>query len=252
MFSALYPAARLGLSLALCVGLFVQYSVLAVSSAAATEPLALESVTNPSALLAHHGGEGLVGASAISGASAAAAAPAIKGAVVQAVMSDSLWGNMLLSMAYQRDSQLQKLASRLKRANVLALLSITGVSGLGLAQSIYAYQNLAPQNIDVTDAHHAGGHDHVHIPAESKVPSTLGIISSGMTLGTLGLGALANHHYNRKIQQRQVAIQAHVAHVLQHLEDGGDSELVAVELNHLVGERATREFLQLWQAVHKN
>ncbi len=204
---------------------------------------------------AHHGGEGLGGAAGAAGA--ATVAPllnTVSGRVQKAtVVTDSLYGTMLLTMAYQRDEELQKLVRCSGRVNAMTMVGVAGISGLALGQSIYSYRNVEPQTIDVTPAHHPGGHDHVHMSAESKVPSTLGIIGSGVTLAALGVQAIFNKVYAKKIEKRQAELQAQVENILSRLEAGNENYQGAQQdLSLLVGERASREFLALWKAVYAN
>lgn len=247
MFSRMYSARGLAASLTLCC--FVLSipgpTVMAqVASSSQVETITLE----PSeTLIANHGTEGTSGASGLSGASAAPVITAVKGHATKSVVSTSLWGNMLLSMAYQMDPELQRIIQKLGRVNAATLLSITGVSGLGLAQSIYALNQVKSQHIDVEED---GAHEAVHIPADSKVPATLGIIGSGVTLATLGLNAVMNKHYSRKLTQQQLAIKERVEHALTHLKSSENPEHTRQELVSLVGEEATDEFLSLWQATH--
>jgi hypothetical protein len=198
-------------------------------------------------LIAHHGLEGAGGASIISGASAAGAASTMKMGISKTAMSSSLWGNMLLSMAYQLDPEIQRIATKIGRVNALSMLSITGISGLGLAQSIYAYRQIEPKTYDVSE--HDGGHGHVHIPEESRTISTMGIIGSGATLATLAHTVMSKH-YARKLTQRQLAIKDRVEQALFELKAGQGIEHAHQELIALVGEVATEEFMGLWQATH--
>jgi hypothetical protein len=252
MFSSLHSARGLAASLAL--GCFVFHAVapaFAADLALASTPHTQAEITLESedeTLIAHHGGEGT--GSVLPGAVGAPAVAALKGNAIKSVVSNSLWGNMLLNMAYQMDPEIQKIATRAGRVNALTLLSLTGVTGLGLAQSIYAYRDIE-LTVGVTPAHHPGGSDHVHLPPDSRVPSTLGIIGSGVTLATLGINAAASKHYSRRMKQRQIDLRNRVDTVLAQLTAGGQSQSVQSELVALVGPLAAEEFLMLWNAVHK-
>jgi hypothetical protein len=200
-------------------------------------------------LLAHHGGES-AGAGTIGTLGGAQLLGSASQSVSRPTYSDSLWGNLLLSMAYQRDPELQKLIKRMGHVNTVTLLSVAGVSGLALAQSIYSYRQIEPKVYDVTPAHHAGGHDHIHMAEESRIPSTLGIIGSGATMLTLGVRAVANLRYGKKIQHRQQAIIRRIDNILGRLEEGASPALIELDLSQLVGARACSEFLALWRSVH--
>jgi hypothetical protein len=252
MHSALYSARKLVASLALgfCLAQLATPAVLAAQTVNNPAPETII-LTPDERLLANHGGEAATGGAAvIGGASGAPLLGTVKSRQVQAGYSDSLWGSMLLNMAVQRDEELQKFAKRLGLVNTMTLLSIAGVSGLGLAQSIYAYRQIQPETVNVTEAHHAGGHDHVHMPLNSKVPSAIGIIGSGVTLATLGTRAVMDGYITRRIARRQVQLRESIDHILSHLELEGITSHGRQELAGLVGERAAGEFLLLWRAVH--
>ena len=55
------------------------------------------------------------------------------------LITDSLWGNLILEMAYQRDPEIKKIAKRLNLVNFGTMTAITGVAAGGtLAQGIIA------------------------------------------------------------------------------------------------------------------
>lgn len=199
-----------------------------------------------------HGGDGCE-ASAGSAITGASAAPLVGGVSTHADHNsymDSLWGNLLLQMAYQRDPEIARLVKRAKVVNGLTMLSIMGVTGLGLAQSIHAHNSA---NTKVSESHHPGDHDHVHMSPESRVPSTLGIISSGLTIASLGVRSIANKHVSHQVAKRQKAIQANIFSILDRLEQSGPDTPdtnVRQELSTLIGPRASSEFLALWLATH--
>jgi hypothetical protein len=202
------------------------------------------------AVVAHHGGEG---SSASLLTPAAAVSPVLTTTVkgqVSAGLSDSLWGNLLLSMAYQRDPEIRSIMRRLNGVNALTMLSVAGVSGLGLAQSIVSYREIKPLTVDVTPPHHPGGSDHVHFPQADRTPSILGIVGSGVTIGTLGIRTVANKYYARRLQKRQRVIQQAMEDILASLESKPVDAQVEQQLITYVGPRAAREFLQLWKTVH--
>lgn len=173
---------------------------------------------------------------------------------VEVEVTDSLWGNLLLSMAYRRDAELQKLVKRMGVSNNLFLASIAGVSGLGLAQSITGLATL--NNHQASGSQHShGGHGHDHSSGatshqESLAPSIMGVIGSGATLMTIGAHVYFEHRYKKKIKTRQQAINHEILQILNALEGGTNFELVQPKLTSLVGERASREFLQLWRVTH--
>lgn len=167
----------------------------------------------------------------------------------EAEVSDSLWGNMLLSMAYRRDAELKRVVKKMGLSNNLFLASIAGVSGLGLAQSITGLATLNQH--DTGGGHHEneeGGHGGGH--KESLAPSVMGLVGSGATLLSIGAHVFFEHRYKKQIKARQQVINHQVLHILEDLEGGINHELVQPKLVTLVGERASGEFLQLWRAAH--
>lgn len=161
-----------------------------------------------------------------------------------AEVTDSLWGNLLLSMAYRRDAELKHLVKKMGVSNNLFLASIAGVSGLGLAQSITGLATLNRSESGSHEEHGGAGH------RESKGASIMGVVGSGVTLFSIGTHVYLEHRYKKQIKARQQIINRQVLHVLEDLESGVNHELVQPKLASLVGERATGEFLQLWRAAH--
>ncbi|MCC7527327.1 MAG: hypothetical protein IT342_02320 [Candidatus Melainabacteria bacterium] len=191
-------------------------------------------------------------------------------------LTDSLWGNLILQMAYARDSQLGRGAKKLRLTDNLTLASIYGISGVSLAQSITSLATLnqnsgqggglpsiqQPEMVAEGGgaeaageaAHHhdtqstAGKHsDH----NDSVAPGVLGLIASGSTIVALGLRFYFGHRYSKQIKKRQQTIKARVEAILTRLEKGESPEQLHGELEPLIGERAAKEFGQLWRASHQ-
>lgn len=173
-------------------------------------------------------------------------------------ISNSIWGNMILQMAYARDKELSRSAKKLKITDNLTLASIYGISGVSLAQSI--------ASVAVIDNSNKGS---IQLPGtsteraeegikgansesekESYAPGVLGIIASGSTLLALGLRFYYGRRYSKQIKQRQRALKAKVEIILDRLEKGESPESLRSELISLIGERATKEFSQLWKSSH--
>lgn len=204
-------------------------------------------------LIAHH-----------EGASGAAALGADLGAVQvlstngdgggSGSLTDSLWGNLLLQMACSRDKQLKSSAKKLKLTENLTLAGVYGISGLSLAQSIAGLATLNPTASEPAPHEH-GEHEAAHSHSEgsvkqSSVPGILGLVSSGSTLVTLGARFYYGRKYGKQISRRQKELVHKVEHLLSELESGTDVESLHEDFSALVGERATREFSQLWRATH--
>jgi hypothetical protein len=154
----------------------------------------------------------------------------------KSILTDSLWGNLILEMAYQRDKGLQKLAKRMNLVNFATMASIGTIATGTLAQGIIALKSLNPQ---------PGFED-------SYTPGILGITLSSATLMTF----VARMYFSRKIQvevrDRQLALKKRVETVLFHLEHShADCADAQKELTELIGQRACHEWTQLWQSSHQ-
>ena len=191
-------------------------------------------------------------------------------------LTDSLWGNLILQMAYARDRQLGRGAKKLRLTDNLTLASIYGISGVSLAQSITSLATLnqnsgqgaglpsiqQPQMVaegesaagaaEAAHHHETQGTESTHSAHnDSAVPGVLGLIASGSTVLALGLRFYFGHRYSKQIKRRQQAIKAKVEVILARLEKGESPEQLHGELEPLIGERAAREFGQLWRASHQ-
>ena len=191
------------------------------------------------------------------------------------VLTDSLWGNLILQMAYARDKQLAGSTKKLRRTDNFTLASIYGISGVSLAQSIAGLATLnqgygngatvpgsrqqeasaqGEMAAGATEAHHHDAHgagsEHINHD-DSYAPGILGLIASGSTLAALGLRFYFGHRYSKQIKQRQQAIKGRVVTILARLEKGESPEQLRDEFVSLIGERAAKEFSQLWRASHQ-
>lgn len=230
-----------------------------------TPPTARERIISQDRLLlaSHENGSSSLGAVQILGTQ--------PGGGPDEALSDSLWGNLILQMAYARDQELTRSAKKLKITDNCTLASIYGISGVSLAQSITSIATInqgghaleLPQG-QVEHGHGAEGesgegHHHTHSNGsmhnkshqESYAPGILGIIASGSTLLALGLRFYFGRRYSKQIKQRQRAIKARVEAILARLERGESPEHLRGELAVLIGERATKEFSQLWRWSHR-
>lgn len=149
-------------------------------------------------------------------------------------LSDSLWGSIILKMAYQRDAQIQKLTRHLKGANNLTSGAIyTAVSGT-LGQNIVSLAVLNQQQ----------GND-------SYLPGSLGLGLSGLLNIALDSSMLINWHLNKKIKARQLIVKDKVETILNHLEYSEASCPEAQQnLADIIGQRAAADCLKLWRLSH--
>jgi hypothetical protein len=221
-FSAVAPAATTVPVTGLAA---VATSVAADSSHVSLGRLSTTAEVTPSAesdnrLLAHH--ESAISATPLLTAGATS--------IVSAV-SKSLWGNMILSMAIQQDHQVQRIAKKLGRMSGVIFTSVGMISALGVAQGI---DSLVTLQQDPHPYH----------------PPILGLVGSGLTLMSVAGQAAMTHHYKKQLVVRQGELAHQVSYVLERLNTEGSTEAVKVDLQGLIGEQASGEFLGLWRAVH--
>lgn len=154
----------------------------------------------------------------------------------KALLTDSLWGNLILEMAYQRDQPLHKLAKQMNILNLGTMASIGTIAGGTLSQGIIALQTLNPPD----------GHE------DSYTPGIIGTTLSTATILTFVARMYFNHKMQKSVQDRQIAIRTRVETVLDHLERSESKCTDAQkDLTDLIGDRACHEWLQLWQSSHK-
>jgi hypothetical protein len=231
MLSALHSSRRLAASFTVYVVLF---GLLAPVSASQAAPILApkqadftiqtpETLTLDKApvLLAHH--EGSIGATQLltTGVSATGAS-----------LTKSLWGNMILSMAIQQDTEIQQVSKKLGKISGYVFANVGLTSVLSLAQSIDGIVTLQE------DPH-------------PYHPPVLGLIASGLSVLGVTTQAAMTHHYKKQLLARQDALADEVSHILGHLKSDGVSDHVTAELTSLIGDEATQEFIQLWTSAHR-
>jgi hypothetical protein len=154
----------------------------------------------------------------------------------KSILTDSLWGNLILEMAYQRDKGLQKLAKRMNLVNFATMASIGTIATGTLAQGIIALKTLNPQ---------PGFED-------SYTPGIIGVTLSSATLMTFVARMYFSHKIQNEVRDRQIALKQRVETVLFHLEHShADCVDAQKELTELIGQRACHEWTQLWQSSHQ-
>jgi hypothetical protein len=154
----------------------------------------------------------------------------------KSLLTDSLWGNLILELAYQRDKEMAKLGKRMNLVNLGTNASIGAIAVGTLGQGVAALGTLNPPT----------GHE------DSYGPGILGTTLSTVTIMTFAARMYFNHKMQKDVQDRQIAIRTQVESVLNHLERS-DSKCpdAQKDLTELIGERASREWLQLWQSSHQ-
>ncbi len=154
----------------------------------------------------------------------------------KALLTDSLWGNLILDMAYQRD---KKLAKIVKEMNVVSLGTVGAIGSIAvgtLGQGITALGVLNP---------HPGHED-------SYVPGILGVSLSAATILTFAARTCVNHVLVTQLTNRQIEIREQVETILGHLEHSETKcALAKKQLTDLIGQRACNEWVQLWDSSHQ-
>jgi hypothetical protein len=152
------------------------------------------------------------------------------------LITDSLWGNLILDLAYQRDDKLHALSKQMGFVNAGTTFAIAGIAAGTLAQGVIALSVLNPPPPK----------------SDSYLPGAIGIGMSGLTLIALGARTGASHVVMKQIRNRQLEIKHQVESVLADIEQsGGQSPTARTELISLIGERASNEWLQLWRSSNK-
>jgi len=151
------------------------------------------------------------------------------------ILSNSIWGNLILKIAYSRDPELQKLSRKLKGANLTTGGAIaTGAIGI-VPQSVVSIYTLNPPD---------GVQD-------SYAPGTIGVALETVTNVALWARLGLTSGLRKKIRQRQTAVAQEVEAILQHLEySQSNCPDVKKQLIELIGEKAADECLSLWKSSH--
>jgi len=149
------------------------------------------------------------------------------------LITDSLWGNLILDLAYQRDPLLRKYSKRMNLVNLGTTATVTGIAGGTLAQGIIALSTLNPPDPK----------------SDSYLPGSIGTGFAGLTLVAFGARTAISYVLAQKLRNRQLAIKHQVELILKHIEDShGENAEAQTALIALIGERASNEWLQLWRS----
>jgi len=149
------------------------------------------------------------------------------------LITDSLWGNLILDLAYQRDQELRQIAKRLNIVNLGTMVAITGIAGGTLAQGIITLATLNPPPPK----------------SDSYLPGGLGVGFAGLTLLTFAARTAVNQVLAKQLRNRQLEIKHKVESILARIESTqGEDQEARNDLTALVGPRATNEWLQLWRS----
>jgi len=152
------------------------------------------------------------------------------------VLTDSLWGNLILELAYERDPELRKFAKRGKLINLGTTSAVMGIAAGTLAQGITALCVINPP---------PGKPD-------SYAPLNVGVALSGATMLVMSGRLYMGHKLAVAIQKKQFYLRDQVQSILAHMESSqGNCEVARGQLKNLIGSRACNEWVQLWQSSHK-
>jgi len=150
-------------------------------------------------------------------------------------LSDSLWGNIILKMAYQRDPQIQKLVRHIKGVNAVTGTAIAGAVGGTLAQNIISMGTLNPPPGQL----------------DSYLPGSFGLGLSGLINVVFDGSMLINWRLKKKIKARQLVVRQKVETILNHLEYSETAcPQAQIELAEIIGNRAAGDCIKLWRSSH--
>jgi hypothetical protein len=159
-----------------------------------------------------------------------------EGSKGKSLLSESIWGSIILKMAYQRDAKLQNLARKAGLADDTANLAIFSITGGVLAQGILSETTLNPPKPPLSD---------------SYLPGSIGLGTTGLL--TLGIGAQSMLHWKirREVKARQQQLAKEVESILDHMEySETECPEAQKQLATLIGDRAARECEKLWRSSH--
>lgn len=148
------------------------------------------------------------------------------------LLSNSIWGRLILGIAYNRDPELRKLgrANRFVSSTNSALLA--GAGAVTLPQGIASVYTLPDR-------------------PDSYAPGNIGLVVEGITNFAIWGRMLINAPLRRKIRSRQAIVRVRVENILYHLQHSEWSCPEAEkELAELIGPKAAEECVNLWQTSH--
>jgi hypothetical protein len=151
-------------------------------------------------------------------------------------LTDSIWGNIILKMAYGRDEQLRKLAKKLNITNATSDTAIAAFAGGTLGQGIISMKTLnQPAGLE-----------------DSYIPGIIGLsLSTGVNIGFTAR-LLLDSKFQKQYRARQLFIRQQVESILEQLENAGEKSTGAQsELAELIGDRGAEDCMQLWHSSHQ-
>jgi hypothetical protein len=153
------------------------------------------------------------------------------------ILTESIWGSIILKMAFQRDPQLQKLRKHTRTLAAITGTSISGAVGGTFAQNIVSLGTLNPPDGQ----------------SDSYLPGSIGLGMSGLVNVAFDGSLLLNWRLRHKMVARQEVIQARVETILKHLEfSEANCPEAKHDLTELIGERAAQDCMKLWHSSHNS
>ena len=151
------------------------------------------------------------------------------------LLTESIWGNIILKMAYQHDPVIIKLLGHQKDVDQMTTTAFTSAVGGTLAQNVISQATLNPPD---------GQFD-------SYLPGSLGLGFSALVNVALDSSIVLKWGVRKKIKARQKEIRAKVEGILEHLEYSvAECPEAQRDLTAIIGEKAAKECVQLWQSSH--
>jgi hypothetical protein len=153
----------------------------------------------------------------------------------KSLLSESIWGNIILKMAYKRDAKIQSLSKKMGLTDSATNLGVLAVSGGVLSQVVVNQATLNPP---------AGQLD-------SYLPGSVGLGFDGLTNVVFAGQNILHWAIHKKIIARQREITKAVESVLEHMEySETECPEAQKQLAELIGERAARDCEKLWRSSH--
>lgn len=152
------------------------------------------------------------------------------------LLSNSLWGNLILKIAYEHDPELQKLRHINKGVNIGTTGTLAAAAAGTLPQTTTSIVALNPPDGML----------------ENYTPGIIGIALEGATNVALWTRLGLNAGLHKKVKARQFAIRQKVEGILHHLEfSQTNCPEARKELAQIIGEKAATECIDLWRSSHR-
>jgi len=158
-----------------------------------------------------------------------------EGGKTRSLLSESIWGNIILKMAYKRDAKLQGLGKKIGLTDDVTNLGIFCIAGGVLSQVIVNEGTLNPPPPQF----------------DSYLPGSIGLGFSGLTNVVFAGQNVIHWTLKKKIRARQKVLTQEVEAVLHHMEfSETECPEAQKQLAELIGDQAARECEKLWRSSH--